>query len=60
MVKVTVPVGIPWKPGAETIAVKVTCWPTVDGLSDDESVVVVDFKPGAVTDLRRQRPACWS
>ena len=33
MVKVTVPVGVPEYDDAATVAVKVTCWPTVDGSS---------------------------
>ena len=33
IVKVTVPVGVPWNPGAVTTAVNVTCWPTVDGFN---------------------------
>ena len=32
-----------------TTAVKVTAWPTVDGSSEDASVVVVVCKPGALT-----------
>ena len=35
---VTVPVGVPLP---LTVAVKVTCWPNVDGFDDDVSVVVV-------------------
>jgi hypothetical protein len=31
------------------MAVRVTGWPTVDGLSENASVVVVARKPGAVT-----------
>jgi hypothetical protein len=46
MVKVTVPVGVPWNPCAVTTAVKVTCWPTVDGL-DDEDTVVTDADAGS-------------
>ena len=40
--KVTVPVGVP-PPGLFTVtmAVKVTNWPEVEGLVDDETVVVV-------------------
>ncbi len=41
MVKITVPVGVPANPGAVTIAVNVTCWPTVDGFNDDETAVIV-------------------
>ena len=40
MVKVTVPVGVPANPDAVTIAVNVTCWPTVDGFNDDDTAVV--------------------
>jgi len=47
MVKVTVPVGVPEKDGALTTAVKVTCWPTVDGFIDDASTVM---EPGRVLD----------
>ena len=49
MVNVTVPVGVPAEAPGETTAVKVTCWPTVDGLSEDVSVVVVACKLGAFT-----------
>ena len=48
-VKVTVPVGVPWKHGAATTAVNVTAWPSVEGLCDDSSVVVDAFKAGALT-----------
>ena len=36
--KVTVPVGTPTPP--ERLAVKVTLWPVVEGLTEDESVAV--------------------
>jgi hypothetical protein len=49
MLKVTIPVGDPWYPGAVTMAVKVTPWPTVDGLTEDTSAVVVVCKPAAET-----------
>lgn len=39
MVKVIVPVGVPWNPDAVTTAVKVTCWPTVEGFADDDTAV---------------------
>ena len=45
--KVTLPDGVPVAPLGETTAVKVTGWPTVDGLSEEASVVVVVCKPGA-------------
>jgi hypothetical protein len=45
MKKVTVPVGVPWYPGAVTTAVNVTCWPTVEGFCDDETVVVEAARP---------------
>src|SRR5262249_7739385 len=41
MVNVTVPVGVPAEPVEETIAVKVIGSPTVAGLNDDASEVVV-------------------
>ena len=39
--KVTVPVGVPPPPALVTVAVKVTDWPTMLGLSDDVTLVVV-------------------
>ena len=48
MVNVTVPVGVAGT-SAETTAVKVTSWPTVDGSMDDVSVVVVGAKTGVFT-----------
>src|SRR5712691_7427873 len=40
--KVTVPVGVPLPGGfAVTVAVKVTLWPTTEGLTDEPSEVVV-------------------
>ncbi len=51
IVKVTVPVGVNRDPVAVTTAVNVTCWPTVDGFSDDETAVTVagnDCDPTAV------------
>ena len=47
--KVTLPDGLPPAPLGETIAVKVTVWPTVDGLSDDFNVVAVESRTGAAT-----------
>ena len=40
--KVTVPVGVP-EPGvlAVTVAVKVTDWPDLEGLSEETTIVVV-------------------
>ena len=49
MVKVTVPVGVPEYVGADTVAVKVTCWPTVDGSTDDVTVVVDAWRTGPLT-----------
>ena len=49
IVKVTVPFGVPPEAPGETTAVKVTCWPTSEGLSEDESVVVVVCKFDATT-----------
>ena len=40
------PVGVPPAVPGETTAVKVTGWPTVDGSSEETSVVVVATKPG--------------
>ena len=42
MVKVAVPVGVP-EPGAlaDTVAVKTTCWPDTEGLTDEATAVVV-------------------
>jgi hypothetical protein len=51
MVKVTVPVGVPANPGAVTIAVNVTGWPTVDGFNDADTEVIVAGSPGAPTAL---------
>ena len=43
LVKATVPVGVP-DPGeeTETVAVRVTGWPMIEGLGEDESEVVVE------------------
>ena len=49
MVKVTVPVGVTAEVPGETTAVKVTVWPTVDGLDDDATVVVVGCRTEALT-----------
>ena len=49
IVKVTLPDGVPVDPLGETTAVKITGWPTVEGLSDEASVVVVVCKTGALT-----------
>ena len=49
MVKVTVPVGVPEYVGAVTVAVKVTCSPTDDGLTDDARVGVDVLRTGALT-----------
>jgi hypothetical protein len=49
MVNVTVPVGVPRDPASVTTAVKVTCWPTVDGFNDDVSVVIVACEFAAFT-----------
>src|ERR1700694_5898392 len=44
--KVTVPVGVPAPGGlAVTVAVKVTVWPTTDGLADELTEVVVASWP---------------
>ena len=37
----TVPVGVPLPEVGKTVAVKVTDWPNVDGLSDDATAVEV-------------------
>jgi len=50
-VKVTVPVGVPWKPDAVTTAVKVSCWPSADGLIDEVSAVAETGKPTVPTTL---------
>ena len=51
IVNVTLPDGAPAVPFGETTAVKTTGWPTVDGLSDEASavVVVVVCETGALT-----------
>jgi hypothetical protein len=49
MVKVTVPVGVPWYPDAATTAVKVTGWPGCEGFDVEVSVVVDGCKLGAFT-----------
>jgi hypothetical protein len=49
MVNETLPVGMPWNPGALTTAVKVTCWPSVDGLADEVTVVMVADNPTTPT-----------
>ena len=57
IVNVTLPDGLPAVPLGETMAVKVTGWPTVDGLSDDVNVVVVVVPADRRDDrLRGQRP----
>jgi hypothetical protein len=47
--KVTVPVGVPLPAVGATTAVNVTGWPTVLGLSDELSVVVVFWSEAALT-----------
>ncbi len=46
-IKVTVPVGVPEPEEGATVAVKVTLWPTIAGLGEAVSAVVV--VAGAVT-----------
>jgi hypothetical protein len=48
-VKVTVPVGVPEPPAGATVAVKVTGWPILLGLTEDASVVVVAAMPAWLT-----------
>ena len=48
-VNVTVPVGVPLAPA--TVAVKVTGWPKVEGLSDETRVVVFAVVPGPLPAL---------
>jgi len=44
---VTVPVGVP--EAVDTVAVKVTLWPNVEGFKDEVTVVVVDAGGAAFT-----------